>query len=156
MFLLETPDVWVPRNIVPPRSLLVCMASSAWYDFVNHIGCACLGCPWSFGVDAFSLGCVIAEIHLSDTLVPSASTTDQERLATVEKLVGPFPEDYAQSIEDRFPDTFAFEDTMAVVIYPPTDESISEPDHIAALRRLEQIRPISVRIHIRIVVNFAS
>ncbi len=132
------------------------MASSAWYDFVNHIGCACLGCPWSFGVDAFSLGCVIAEIHLSDTLVPSASTTDQERLATVEKLVGPFPEDYAQSIEDRFPDTFAFEDTMAVVIYPPTDESISEPDHIAALRRLEQIRPISVRIHIRIVVNFAS
>lgn len=108
------------------------------------------GLPWSFGVDAFALGCVIAEIYLSSNLMSAKVESDREQLATINVLFGPFPVDYARGLEALSPGMFTFNDTAIAVRYPPGNEpisdpdSIADPDHAEALRRLELVQPISV------------
>lgn len=70
--------------------------------------------------------------------------SDREQLAAVNILFGPFPEEYARGLDTLSPDIFEFNDTTVVVRYPPDKDSMSDPDHASALRRLELLQPISV------------
>ncbi|KAH9855860.1 kinase-like protein [Lenzites betulinus] len=106
-----------------------------------------LGLPWSYGIDTFALGCVISELYLVDVLFSSDVDSDQEHLATWDKLVGPFPTDYALNVENEFPGTFVFDGPTAVVKYPSREDSVTDLDHVEALRRLEEVKPISARVH---------
>ncbi|OSD02445.1 kinase-like protein [Trametes coccinea BRFM310] len=57
-----------------------------------------LGLPWSFGVDAFAIEFIIAELYLAEAVIHGDTESDTERLAIIDRLVGPFPEEYARSI----------------------------------------------------------
>lgn len=72
--------------------------------------------------------------------------TDQEQLAAIDVLFGPFPEDYARVLDHRFPGTFNFDDGSVAVRYPTGSEFVSNSDHAEACCRLELLRPISVSL----------
>lgn len=68
---------------------------------------------------------------------------DREYLAAIERAVGPFPTDYADKIEAKYPGTFIVGD-KATVKYPPTESGRPTLEHAEPLRRLDLVRPISV------------
>ncbi|KAI0359117.1 kinase-like protein [Trametes cingulata] len=105
-----------------------------------------LGLPWSFGVDSFGVGCVIAEVYLQHNVISMDIETDREQLATIDALVGPFPEAYARLIEEKVPGTFVFGDVVSVK-YPGEGKNPTDRIHTSALRRLSQVRPLSAYIH---------
>ncbi|KAI0359242.1 kinase-like protein, partial [Trametes cingulata] len=105
-----------------------------------------LGLPWSFGVDAFGIGCVLAEVYLQYNVIRMDIESDREQLATIDALVGPFPESYARLVEEKVPGTFVFGDTISVK-YPGDGKDPTDHNHVSALRRLSQVRPLSSCIH---------
>ncbi|KAI0687972.1 kinase-like domain-containing protein [Cerioporus squamosus] len=102
------------------------------------------GTVWSFGVDTFALGCVIAELYLGRDLFPADMM--REHLAMVDKLVGPFSEEYAHSIEDKLPGTFSFVGRVAIR-FPRAGVALSAEEHGEPMRRLENLKPLSATIH---------
>ncbi|KAI9057841.1 kinase-like protein, partial [Trametes sanguinea] len=105
-----------------------------------------LGLPWSYAVDAYGLGCVLAEIYLEENLVALDIDTDLEQLATIDSLLGPFPREFAMMVNEKSPDTFTISDVVKVNFPLPIPDAPS-PEEVDALRRLEQLRPVSARIH---------
>ena len=99
--------------------------------------------PWKFSVDTFAVGCVIAEVYLSRELLPREAHSDQERLAIVDKVLGPFPDQYAREIEHKFLGTFTFGPCGPTVVYTPEVSNEAEEGQ-EALLRLEELRPLSV------------
>ena len=110
------------------------------YD--QHYG---TGLPWKFGVDVFAVGCVIAEIYLGNQLFSSDISSDREHLAALDRVLGPFPQAFAQMIDTRFPGTFSLNDYHVKVCYPSIDTVLTRDSHAAPMRRLERMRPLSVR-----------
>ncbi len=86
-------------------------------------------------------------MYLSDTLLSLDIDSDQEQLAAVDISFGPFPLDYAHTIEDRFPGSFNFDGETAVVQYPLGGEVDSALDHLEASRRLGLLRPVAVSFY---------
>ncbi|KAI0352249.1 kinase-like protein [Trametes cingulata] len=105
-----------------------------------------LGLSWSFGVDAFAIGCVLAELYLMEHLFDGAIENDHEHLATVDRLLGPFPEAYARRIDMKYPGTFVFGDRTRVR-YPPVDVSPSIELHLDPMRRLEATKALPALVH---------
>ncbi|KAI0730646.1 kinase-like protein [Earliella scabrosa] len=105
-----------------------------------------LGLPWSFGVDTFAVGCIMAELYIGGTLYPASVDTDREHLAIIDKVVGPFPEGYARRIEEKLPGTFSF-DGVAQIRYPPPTTTTSAAEHGDPMRRLEDLRPLGRVVH---------
>lgn len=93
-------------------------------------------------MDAFAVGCVISELHLCSDLFPSGVSCDLEHLALVERVVGPFPEQYAHLVEMQRPGTFTL--NPATVLFPPRGMVDSIANYSAAMVRLEQSLPLSV------------
>lgn len=102
-----------------------------------------VGLPWSFGVDAFAVGCVVSELYLCSDLFPSDVSCDLEHLALVQKIVGPFPEQYAQQVERQRPGTFSL--NPATVLFPPRGILDSAIQYSDAMIRVERSPPLSVR-----------
>ena len=98
---------------------------------------------WSRSVDAFAIGCIISELYLGDNLFSFGIDTDREHLATVDKIVGPFPEDYAHEVEDKLPGTFTFEESTSIR-FPPESKPLTDEDLSAPMKRLEQTKPLAV------------
>ena len=60
-------------------------------------------------MDSFGLGCVLAELSIGSGLF--YRTSDRlERLALLERVLGPFPLDYVESLKDRAAFMFVFEE----------------------------------------------
>ncbi|KAL7281165.1 hypothetical protein ACG7TL_004473 [Trametes sanguinea] len=102
-----------------------------------------LGLPWSYPVDRFALGCVLTELFLGRNLFSSDIDGDREYLATIDRLVGPFPDRFARSIESNHPGVFAFGDKVTVQ-YPSPGSLQSASEYAEAMRRLELVRPLGV------------
>ncbi len=94
-------------------------------------------------MDAFAVGCVVSELYLGGNLFPADMDTDREHLAMIDKVVGPFTEEYAHGIEDKLPGTFSFIGRVAVR-FPRAGVSLSAEEHGEAMRRLENLKPLSV------------
>ncbi|KAI0349056.1 kinase-like protein [Trametes cingulata] len=105
-----------------------------------------LGLPWSYGVDAFNIGCVMAELYLQENLLKLDIEGDIEYLAAIDALVGPFPEDYALMVNARFPNIFTLTGRVTVK-FPADGTDPHDPEACEALRRLASIRPVSARVH---------
>ncbi|KAH9853256.1 kinase-like domain-containing protein, partial [Lenzites betulinus] len=106
-----------------------------------------LGWPWSSGVDAFAIGCIIAELYLARPLFSANIHSDHEHLATVDRLLGPFPSAYVNRVETRYRGTFTTGSSPRVR-YPLQDSPETLPAlQLEALLRLERIRPLSAVIH---------
>ncbi|KAI9064930.1 hypothetical protein FKP32DRAFT_1675203 [Trametes sanguinea] len=80
-----------------------------------------LGLPWSYGVDLFAAGCVMAELHLGRGLFPRTQT-DLERLAILERVLGNFPLSFAKRGESARPGTFAFGKPVKVRYRPSIED----------------------------------
>ncbi|KAI1789219.1 kinase-like protein [Ganoderma leucocontextum] len=106
-----------------------------------------LGLPWRFGVDVFAVGCVIAEIYLGNQLFSGDISSDREHLAALDRVLGPFPRAYAQTIEMRFPGTFNLDDNDVKVHFPSLDTALTRASHGVPMRRLARMRPLSADIH---------
>ncbi|KAI0359348.1 kinase-like protein [Trametes cingulata] len=106
-----------------------------------------LGLSWSFGVDVFAIGCVVAELYLMRRLLLGIVLDDREHLAHVNRIIGPFPEAYARAIEAKYSGTFAFSDGRVVVVYPPGGSTVSAADFVGVMRWLEQSKPLSTCVH---------
>ncbi|KAJ8473924.1 hypothetical protein ONZ51_g7563 [Trametes cubensis] len=88
-----------------------------------------LGMPWSYGVDAFAIGCTLANIYVGDSLMSVDIDSDQEHLASIDKLVGPFPEEYARKINEKYPKMFKFDNGISILWSPERDTS-SDASHV--------------------------
>lgn len=102
------------------------------------------GLPWGREADLFSVGCVVAESYLGHSLFDPQIDGDREYLAAVDRLVGPYPRQYAEGIESKFPGTFDLLGERALIRYPAPGSSPSTSDHVESLRRLERVRPLAV------------
>ena len=102
------------------------------------------GLPWSFEVDQFGIGCVLAEATMLSNLFDGDCESDREYLALVDRIVGPFPEDYAQVIERAIPGTFSFNGRVKV-LYPAHGAILTRQEHLKPVLRIERARPLSVR-----------
>lgn len=104
-----------------------------------------VGLPWDTTVDVFALGCVIAEVYLARQLLPRDVQSDQEHLAIIDKVFGPFPEPYAREVEQKFAGTFTFGVRGPTVVFPRDNFKQSEAPEGLVLRRIEELRPLWVR-----------
>ncbi|KAF6744986.1 kinase-like domain-containing protein [Ephemerocybe angulata] len=59
-----------------------------------------LGLPWSQPIDIFSLGCVIYELYTGSRLL-HATKDILERLATIERAIGPFSETHVHELRKQ-------------------------------------------------------
>lgn len=112
------------------------------------------GLPWAFGVDLFGIGCVLAEMALVQNLFDPAYQGDMEYLAMMDRLVGPFPRDYAVDIEGKYPGTFNLHSRVSVR-YPLVGTSATSD----AVLRVESVQPLSVRggsIEYRFVAEYTN
>ncbi|KAH9887378.1 kinase-like protein [Cubamyces lactineus] len=107
-----------------------------------------LGMGWSYGVDAFAIGCTLANIYLGNSLMSMDIDSDQEHLASIDRLVGPFPEEYARRLNEKYPKTFKF-DNGASVLFPPEGDVETDASCVEAVTRLTRLQPISASIHHR-------
>ncbi|KAI9065713.1 kinase-like protein [Trametes sanguinea] len=105
-----------------------------------------VGLPWSYPVDCFNIGCVIAELYLGRNLFDADIDGDREYLAAVERLLGAFPAGFARDVESHHPGHFAFSDKVTVE-YPPLGILLAAADYAEAMRRLERIRPLAAVVH---------
>ena len=92
----------------------------------------------------FAVGCIIAELYLGNQLFSGAISSDREHLAALDRVLGPFPRAFAQTIETRFPGTFRLDDDHVKVHYPSLDTVLTRDAYGAPMRRLERMRPLSV------------
>ena len=105
-----------------------------------------LGLPWGVGVDTFAVGCIIAELYLGENLFPHTIASDRERLAVLDRVLGPFPEQFAHDVEEKLPGIFIFDENGPTVMFQPDpldDWQVAENEW--TLKRLESMRPLSVR-----------
>ncbi|KAI9069266.1 kinase-like protein [Trametes sanguinea] len=112
-----------------------------------------LGLPWSYSIDSFGVGCVIAELYLGRQLFDGDIDTDREYIATIERLLGPFPETFAREIESKYPGVFTFEGTKVAVQYPPPCSLLSASDYADAMRRLERVKPLAAQVHDVVLID---
>ncbi|KAI9056618.1 kinase-like protein [Trametes sanguinea] len=105
-----------------------------------------LSLPWSYPVDSFGVGCVLAELYLGRNLFDPQIESDREYLATIDRLLGPFAEQFARMVEARDPGTFAFSN-KASVQYPPPESVQLASEYAEAMRRLERVRPLAAQVH---------
>ena len=92
----------------------------------------------------FAVGCIIAELYLGNQLLSNEISSDREHLAALDRVLGPFPRAFAQTIDARFPGTFRLDDNHVKVQYPSLDAVLTRDAHGAPMRRLERMRPLSV------------
>lgn len=83
------------------------------------------GLSWNEGVDVFALGCIIAELVMSDPLFPSLGG-QIERLAAIERTLGSFPPEFAQKAALKNPHVFCGK--TGRINFPNVQHS--EQDHI--------------------------
>ncbi|KAL1942460.1 hypothetical protein VTO73DRAFT_6062 [Trametes versicolor] len=106
-----------------------------------------LGWSWSFGVDVYAVGCIIGELYVMRQLFDGAIQSDQEHLAAIDRLLGPYATDHAKRIELMYPGTFKFGDIPRVRFPPLMAIPPTSVVHVEAWRRLDAIRPLSSIIH---------
>lgn len=78
-------------------------------------------------------------------MFPAVVSGDVEKLAIIDRVVGPFPEGFAREVDRTFGGVFSFNGGRVTVKYPPFEMSPSPTHHGDALRRLQAFRPLSVR-----------
>ena len=100
--------------------------------------------PWSFEIDQFGIGCVLAEATMLRNIFEGDSESDREQLAFMDRIVGPFPEDYAAEVERVVPGTFSFCGRVTV-LYPAPGTPLTRAEHSKPVLRIERARPLSVR-----------
>lgn len=103
------------------------------------------GLPWGVGVDTFAVRCIIAELYLGENLFPHTVACDKERLAVLDRVLGPFLEQFARHAEEKLPGTFNFDETGPTIMFQPEplDEwQMAESEW--TFKRLESMRPLSV------------
>ncbi len=99
------------------------------------------GLPRTTSVDAFAMGCVMAELYLGRPLF-HYTETDIERLALVERVLGPFPEAVAERAEQVLVGRF--------IVDPPAPVRVRFPvpgvDCKAEVKRVMSAWPLSVSV----------
>lgn len=103
-----------------------------------------IGLTWSHGVDTYAVGCVIAELYLAGNLFYPDIASDREHLALLERVLGPFPLDFASTVEAAYPGTFRF-DHNPTVIFPPGGIAFASEQYAGPMQRILDAQPISVR-----------
>ena len=98
-----------------------------------------LGMPWSEDVDTFSAGIVLAELYLGDALFPLAQG-DVERLALLERVLGPFPIGMAKRSERKQPGIFK-------IGHPVKVRFPSDSDAECSARQVMDSHALAVRLH---------
>ncbi|KII93658.1 hypothetical protein PLICRDRAFT_171385 [Plicaturopsis crispa FD-325 SS-3] len=83
-----------------------------------------LGFPYSYTVDSYGVGCIVAELYLRRYLFPAMSTI-RERLVVLETVISTFPPDYASKIERKYPGSFS-KTSPRKVIYPEQNDLAPE------------------------------
>lgn len=131
---------------------------SGYRKLINQISSysESVGLPWTFSVDTFAIGCIIAELYLSQELLPRDIGSDREHLAILEKVLGPFPEVYARELEQTCAGTFTFSAQGASVVFPSYVSADSVKAHETTLKRLETIMPLSVCLLSLLINNLSE
>ncbi|KAI9061813.1 kinase-like protein [Trametes sanguinea] len=114
-----------------------------------------LGLPWSYTVDMFSIGCLITELYIMSELFGRDIGCDEEYLAAIDRMLGPFPAAYARRIEAKRPGTFVIADKVSIR-YPALDDGPPNADDAEAFRRLEHLRPLAAQIHDIVLFDLLS
>lgn len=126
-----------------PKSPSVSLTAVLSYVAEHRSHMAQIGLPWSYGVDNFAAGCVLAELSLMRPLFCYELTTDREHLAMVERILGRFGSTFASAVEAKYPGTFAIGDKVSVV-FPSRGSSVTWESHGEAMLRLARAHPLSV------------
>ncbi|TFK57001.1 kinase-like protein [Heliocybe sulcata] len=99
---------------------------------------------WGYAVDTFGAGLVIAEMFGGSPLFYEVDD-NMERLAAMERMLGPFPKKFAMEIERTNKGVFRKSGTAWHVDYPQA-RCIHRPDHEHIVGRLARLRPLDVMI----------
>ncbi|KAH9846245.1 kinase-like domain-containing protein, partial [Lenzites betulinus] len=97
-------------------------------------------------VDAFAVGCIIAEVYLTQNLFDPAFSSTSEHLALVDRIAGPFPPGFARVINRDRPGTFRLQPKVEAV-FPPPSAKWPRGQIVASARRVQQAKPICTRVH---------
>lgn len=99
------------------------------------------GMPWSFPVDVFGSALIMAEMYLGSPLLPMCEDS-VERLAGLERVIGPFPYEYAAKACSYWPGLFGEGPrSKCYVRFPRTGKSDT-----AAVRRVTEAVCITVSL----------
>ena len=109
------------------------------------------GLEWSYGVDTFALGCILAETAIGRRLVSPDFETDRENLALIDRVFGPFPSEYARQINLRLPATFELDGRVSV-IFPAFGIHASREEMLGPVVRVDDARPVAVSVFVCFVV----
>ena len=88
-------------------------------------------------------GVVLAETFLSKFLVDPDFESFRENLAILDRVLGPFPSEFAHSIELRQAGTFRLRGRVSVV-FPPPDVPMAPAVLMGASVRIRDALPLSV------------
>ena len=100
--------------------------------------------PWSYPVDVFAAGCVIAEFVLGQRLfAPAGSST--EYLAMLDRILGPFPPAFVVRVQDDIRGKFVFGHV------PKVQFSAEQGASSAAVRSVQGMLPLGVRVSFFVV-----
>lgn len=69
---------------------------------------------------------------------------DREHLAMIEVVVGPFPLEYASTVEAKYAGTFSVEGGQVSVIFPARGKTVTREMYGDAMTRLTKARPLEV------------
>lgn len=114
----------------PPEVLVGKSSCSAISVYSTHLRA---GLQWSYGVDTYAVGCVIAELCLLSNLFPPEIASIREHLAIIERALGRFPLEFASVVEKHRPGTFLISTTSTSVIFPATDVTTGGAEYTAAI-----------------------
>jgi hypothetical protein len=100
--------------------------------------------PWGPSVDSFAIGCIIVELITTKPLFCLAESPF-ERLSTMERVIGRFPQSYSLKVEKRHPGTFV-KPTYSYprIIFPTQFEWITQGEIRRAQKRIKS----SSRLHV--------
>lgn len=100
-----------------------------------------IGIPWDLPVDAFSVGCVLAELYMGRPLFLSCLDS-LERLAAIEVVVGYFPTALIKA--SRKAKRLFHKASPQRVTFPPSDVDVDDMETSEAVARIAGLSHISV------------
>ncbi|KAI0745893.1 kinase-like domain-containing protein [Earliella scabrosa] len=100
-----------------------------------------LGLPWDKGIDAFGLGCVMAEIWIGTAIFPLTDSV-VERIAAVERVVGRVSPQLVRRAGSSFADMFRVSDDEISIVF--TRRNVADAIRHRRVRSLKHILDIIV------------
>ena len=102
----------------------------------THLLTLVVGLPWDKGIDAFGLGCVMAEIWIGTAIFPLTDSV-VKRIAAVERVVGRVSPQLVRRAGSSFADMFRVSDDEISIVF--TRRNVADAIRHRRVRSLKHI-----------------